>query len=200
MFGFIFVINSANYFGILIHLLMRLSNHESVFSLTGKDQELDSFFFSSLGFTMVCNHLSTLCSLTLISENMFCFINVSKMLKVQSYHIFIVIGSFISFFSLFVVLFCFFGFSNQNKNLWGANFVHERSCRCEILYLNIDTSCFFNKISLLIKLSCFLPLFHLFTNTSNLNDKVLFLYIFSYVKSSLDVTHSDCSSGNTSMT
>jgi hypothetical protein len=78
----VLVINFQNNFCVLVHFLMRLSNNERFFSLSRKNQELNSFFLCSICLTPFSDHLGTLCSLSFISENMLGFIWVVQLLKV----------------------------------------------------------------------------------------------------------------------
>ena len=120
----ILVINSQDDFGILVHFLMRLSNNESFFSLSRKDQEFNSLFLSSLSLAVVSNHLCTLWQLTLSSEDMLGFIRVAKIVQIKSNDIFPIIGSLIELLSFFEVSFGFLGFGNHDEDRWGGNLVH----------------------------------------------------------------------------
>ena len=54
------IVNRKNNPCILVHFLMRLSDNESIFSLSTLDQELDSFLLGTLSLAVVCDHEGTL--------------------------------------------------------------------------------------------------------------------------------------------
>lgn len=52
----VLLISLKNYFGILIHHLVRLSDNECFLPLSTKDQELDSFLFEASSFAILSYH------------------------------------------------------------------------------------------------------------------------------------------------
>ena len=114
----IFSINPKYYLSIFIHFLVGLCNNKCFFSFSRQNQKLNRFFFCSLRFTIICNHLSALWNLTLCSENMFSFFWIIKMVQINSYYIFPIISSFISTFCFFKVIFGFSRLCNHYQNGW----------------------------------------------------------------------------------
>lgn len=70
MFINIFLVSLQNDFGILIHDLVRLSNNKGLFPFATEDQEFNSFFLKSSGFTIFGDHQSTLRKLRFRSKDM----------------------------------------------------------------------------------------------------------------------------------
>ena len=63
--------------------------------------------------------------------------------------------------------------------------------------LNVDTDGFLDKTTLLVKLGCLRPLFHLLAYTSNLNDQVLVRELLGDLHSSGHASHLDGCTSNT---
>lgn len=64
--------------------------------------------------------------------------------------------------------------------------------------MDVDTSSLLNESTLLIEFGGLLPLFHLFTDTGNINNNIFIVNVLGNTKTSLDITHFDgCSSDTT---
>lgn len=127
------------------------------------------------------------------------FFKVSKVIKVKSDNIFPVVGSLISSLSFLIIVLTFFSFRNHDQNGWGCDLVHKRSCCREHLDLDVNARSFFNKSTFLIELCSLLPLFHLFAYRSDVDDNIVVVDILCNAESSLDITHLDSSSCDTTV-
>ena len=66
----VFFIVLKNYLGVLVHLLMRLSNYKCILALASQNEEFNCFLLCSLRLAVVCYHKGTLGQLTLVSEDL----------------------------------------------------------------------------------------------------------------------------------
>lgn len=64
--------------GVLVHLLMRLGNHEGIVTLASQDQKFDSFLLGALSFTVLSNFQSALGKLTLLAEDVLGALSIVK--------------------------------------------------------------------------------------------------------------------------
>lgn len=90
--------------GVFVHLLMRLSNHESIFTLSTKDKELNGLLLASLSLTELGDLESALRQLALLSEDSLGTFSVIKVVQVQSDDVFPIIRALVSFLGLSVQL------------------------------------------------------------------------------------------------
>jgi hypothetical protein len=64
--------------------------------------------------------------------------------------------------------------------------------------LDVDTGSFLNESTLLIEFGGLLPLFHLLTDTGNINNNIFIVNVLCNTETSLDITHFDgCSCDTT---
>ena len=110
------IVDLKNNLGILVHLLMRLSNDESILAATTEHKELDGFLLRALKLTVIGNHVSTLRKLALLTEDLLRTIRVVEVIQVETNDILPVIGLLVRFLSLMVVLLGLLGLSYENKD------------------------------------------------------------------------------------
>lgn len=101
----IFIINFNDKLGVLVHLLVGLSNDERLFSLASQNEELNSLSLRSLSLTVVGNHLRALGQLVLRPEDVLGLLWIVQVVQIQPNDVLVVIGSLVGLFSLFVVSF-----------------------------------------------------------------------------------------------
>lgn len=102
--------------GILVHLLMGLSDDEGIFTLASEHKELNSLFFGPLKLTEVCYHQGALRQLRLGAEDLLCTLRVVEVVQVESDDVLVVIGSLVCFLGLTVIFLRFFGLGDQNQD------------------------------------------------------------------------------------
>lgn len=66
----IFVVMFEDYLCVLVHLLMRLSNHKRVLALAREDQELNRLLLCAFGLAVLCDLHGALGQLTLFSKDL----------------------------------------------------------------------------------------------------------------------------------
>jgi len=94
-----------NNLSVLIHLLMRLGDHECIFALASQNQEFNCFLLGTLGFAELSDLECTLRQLTFLSEDCLGTLSVIQMVQVKSNDVLPVVGALVSLLSFTVKLF-----------------------------------------------------------------------------------------------
>lgn len=177
---------------------MSLSHHKCLLFSICHYWELNSFLPKSSFLAIVGNNLSNCWCWTLISENLFWFFKIIKIIKVNPYDILPWLCILISLLGFFICALWLFSFTIFDQNGWSFNFFHQRSCLFKVLLLQIESNWFLVCLSFFIKLSCFRNLLHIFTNYSNIHQKIFIFNLSCNIKSSLNVSHFNRCPSNTS--
>lgn len=177
---------------------MGLGHYKSFLLFIGQNWKLYSFLPVSSFLCVVCYHHCHCGCWALVSQYFFRFLQVVKIVQVNTYYI-------LPWFSILISLFCFlksifrlFCSAVLDENSRWLDFLHQRSGLLKNLQVQVKRSGLLEWFSFFVQLGSFKVLFKVLTDYSNVSEKLFVFDLSGNIETSLDVTELDAGSGDTS--